>query len=162
MQSPLRWGHPRSLANRGGGTLSTTAASLLSEVGGASAPWKCAPGSLPTPPSHLLVQRLHAEGSHMVLCGHISLVQYLPGVNTGPGFPQPVSAVSPLPSCAMPCSQPAPQEWQVMGGVKLVVLGGSHAESGGLISLSTTPPHTLTQKTGEVKSNVSKSDPFLV
>lgn len=46
------------------------AASLLSEGAGPMPSRSVPSGSFPHP-SHPLVQRLHAEGSHMVLCGHV-------------------------------------------------------------------------------------------
>lgn len=89
------------------------AASLLSAVGGAGAPRSVPSGSFPRP----LVQRLNAEGSHMVLCGHI-----FPSTASSRGecrAPRPVSAGPPLP-------RSQPRAWRVVG------------------SLSVTPPHTHT------------------
>lgn len=92
-------------------------------------------------PFHPLVHRLSAEGSHMVLCGRVSLVQYLPGVNAEPA--PCVSCPSPPPPPHPP--QPAQREWQVVGG-------RTHGESGepcrvGVSeeSFSNTHPHTHTE-----------------
>lgn len=89
---------------------SPPAASLLSEGGRASAPGRVPSGSFPLP-SHSLVQRLHAEGSHMVLCGTHS-----PGYSIFPGRRRawlPSQLASP-PRCLLP-PQPAPESGRLWG-----------------------------------------------
>lgn len=109
------------------------------------------------PPFHPLVQRLNAEGSHMVLCGHIFPSTVSSWCECRARLSS-VSCPSPPLRPPSPCSQP--RDEQVVGG-KLSE-SGSPADSGRLSRLSITPTHTLPQKTVEVKSDVSKSDPFLV
>lgn len=104
--------HPRNPANREKVPHSSQAARLLPEVGGASAPWKCAFWQLPRPLSTRLSKGSMQKEAIWSFVDTFSLVQYLPGVKTGPGSPQ--SAVPLLPEGLIPHSQP--RESQVVGG----------------------------------------------
>lgn len=92
------------------------------------------------PPSHPLVQRLNAEGSHMVLCGHI--------------FPSTVSswcecrAWLPSVSCPSPPPlPPPPQPAQKVAGCGGQAHGvGEPCRVGASEFFRNPHPHTLTQK----------------
>lgn len=116
---------------------SPQAASLLSEVGGAGAPWKCFLAASP-PPFHPLSEGSMQKGAIWSFVDTFSLVQYLPGVNAGPGSP--VSAVCPLPPTPVPHS-PKPAQ-SIAGCQGQAHELGSPAESGRVRSLLVTPTHT--------------------
>lgn len=67
---------------------SPLAASLLSEVGGAGAPWKCAFWQLLRPSSTPLSKGSMQKGAIWSFVDTFSPVQCLPGVNAGPGSRQ--------------------------------------------------------------------------
>lgn len=71
------------------------AASLLSEVGGAGAPWKCAFWQLPHPRSTPLSKGSVQKGAIWSFVDTFSPVQYGQGVHAGPGSP--AAAVPPHP-----------------------------------------------------------------
>lgn len=102
-------------------------------------------GSFPAPlPPHLSKGSMQ-KGAIWSFVDTFSPVQYLPGVNAGPGSPE--SAVPPLPRGLIP---PLPTHGVTGCGGKLTKLG-SPAESGRVRSLLVTPTHILAQKTVEVE-----------
>lgn len=145
----------RKPANRDKVLPSPRAASLLSEVGGASAPWKCAFWQLPRPSPIPLSKGSMQKGAIWSFVDTFSLVQYLSGVNAGPGSPE--SSVPPLP--LLPHSPQSAQRVEGCGDQAHQV-GEPCRVRVSMESFSNTHPHAHTEN--EVKSNVSKSDPFLV
>lgn len=133
--------------------LSPQAASLLSEVAGLR-PLEACLLAASRPPSTPLSKASMQKGAIWSFVDTFSSVQYLPGVNEGPGSP--VSAVCPLPHDA-PSLIVSPEHSRLWGQAHRV--GEPCRVRVSEAIFSNTQPHALTQKL--LKSNVSKSDPLV-